>query len=60
MQDYSVDMQMNIINFINHCHHIIILYTATDPPQTPLEEGDQQTLVDTVSYYIQTCWLLQL
>ena len=29
-------------------------------PQTPLEEGGKWPLVDSVSYSIQTCWLLQL
>ena len=29
------------------------------PPPPPLEKGDQQPLVDTVGYAIQTCWLLQ-
>ena len=28
-------------------------------PQTPLENEDYWPLVDTVSYSIQTCWLLQ-
>ena len=29
------------------------------PPPPPLEKGDQRPLVHTVSYSIQTCWLLQ-
>ena len=30
------------------------------PPPRPTQKGDQQLLVDTVGYSIQTCWLLQL
>ena len=30
------------------------------PPPPHTQKGDQQLLVDTVSYSIQTCWLLQL
>ena len=51
-------MQMNIIKSLSSYNYTV--NTATDPPQTLLEDGDQQTLVDTVGYYIQTCWLLQL
>ena len=30
------------------------------PPPTPLEKGDQWSLVETVGYSIQTYWLLLL